>query len=175
MISLSTTKKQSKEFWSQWGVGTGQDDPRYCGLKGAWTENLKIMGTAHISHFTNQETMTEAPSLISSRRGQVWSPGLPQPCHRDESHVTTRGCTCQSSQSLLEEGLTTHVTHEKTEKPAWPGRGLHRGTKWHKDQALTQKKQTGSSYFLLLFISCSLEHRWYRKGQRGNLENNLVT
>ena len=93
-VSLSTTKKQSKEVWSRWGVGTGQGDPRYCGLKGAWTENLKIMGTAHISHFTNQETMTEAPSLISSSERAGVEPRTPttlsqrrEPCDNTGMHL----------------------------------------------------------------------------------------
>lgn len=65
---------------------------------GAWTENLKIMGMAHIPHFTNQETITEAPSLvISSERAGV------------EPRTPTLGCTLQSSRSLWEEGVTTRV------------------------------------------------------------------
>lgn len=38
---------------------------------GALTENPKIMGMVHISHFTNQETITEALSLVigSERTG----------------------------------------------------------------------------------------------------------
>ena len=94
---------------------------------GAWTENLKIMGMAHILHFTNQETITEAPSLvISSERAGV------------EPRTPTMGCSLQSSRSLRRHYL--HYT-----------RGLHSGAERHQDQALAWKKQSGCSYFLALF------------------------
>lgn len=61
------------------------------------------MGMAHISHFTNQETITEAPSLVISSERTGAEPRTP-----------ALGCTLQSSQSLLEEVITTHVTTRVT-------------------------------------------------------------
>lgn len=58
------------------------------------------MGMVHISHFTNQETVTEALSLvISSKRTGV------------EPRTAHTGTHSEIPWALLEEGVTAHATH----------------------------------------------------------------
>ena len=97
---------------------------------GAWTENLKITGMVHISHFKNQETVTEALSLvISGERTGVEPRTANTGAHSPVLTVTLGGRCCY---------------------PRYR-RGRPSGAEWHRDRALTWKKPSGCPYFLTLF------------------------